>query len=162
DQIVSGDYGSLTSSDGTHDMLYSSYPGFILVQLRERSADTESFNFPAPPEERRQFWIAPLAADPENPAVVYYGDRRIWRVERWGAFDYRSEALPQDFGSGPDEDYVSAFAISPEDRNRWYAGTARGRLSTSRDGGTTWSLRETIQGQYVNDVLPSPTDPDVC
>ena len=40
-QLISGDYGHLTSGDGTHDWLYSTYPGFILVhrgQTSRRSA----------------------------------------------------------------------------------------------------------------------------
>lgn len=162
DQLFVGDYGSLTSSDGTHNRLYASYPGFVMVQRSEGAADIETFNFPPPPDERRQFWIAPLAADPENSEVVYYGDRRIWHVERRGAYDFVSEALPHDFGAEPDGDFITAFAISPADRNRWYAGSAHGRLWHSRDGGRTWALGQTIDFFFVSDVLPSPTDPDAC
>jgi len=160
DQLISGDYGSLTSSDGTHNMLYSSYPGFVLVQMREGAADLESFPFPPPPDELRQFWIAPLAADPGDPEVVYFGDRRIWRVVRQAANDYATEALPQDFGAGSDGDYVSAFAISPADPGRWVAATAQGRLWHTRDNGQTWTLGHKIDNFYSTDVLPSPTDAD--
>jgi hypothetical protein len=31
-QLISGDYGHLTSGDGHHDFLFSVYPGFVLIQ----------------------------------------------------------------------------------------------------------------------------------
>jgi photosystem II stability/assembly factor-like uncharacterized protein len=162
DQVIGGDYGSLTSSDGSHDMLYSSYPGSILVQIRERSAEVESIQFPPPPAERRQFWIAPLAADPDDPAVVYYGDRRIWRVERNAPYDYDATPLPHDFGPEADADYLGAFALSPADHDRWYAGSVRGRLWHSSDRGQTWTQDRQLEHVTITEVLPSPTDPDVC
>lgn len=159
DQLLSGDYGSLTSSDGTHDRLYSSYPGFILVQMREGEKEIETLGFPAPLDERAQFWIAPLAADPDDPDVVFYGDRRIWRAERQEPNVYTTEALPHDFS---EDGYVIAFALSPADRNRWYAGTVNGRPWASSDGGATWRPGDIFEFFVPTDVLPSPTDPDVC
>lgn len=162
DQLYSGDYGSLTSSDGTHNRLYSAYPGFILVQKSEGSEDLESFTFPPPPGARRHPWIPPLAADPDDPDAVYYADRQIWRIERQDDGSYLPEMLPHDFGAGEEPDYVTAFAISPANRSRWYAGTAWGRLWSSVDGGRTWSLDQEIASFHVSDLLPSPADPDVC
>jgi hypothetical protein len=162
DQLISGDYGSLTSSDGTHDMLYSAYPGFVLVQRSEGTDALESFGFPAAPGERRHPWIPALAADPDDPDVVYYADRRIWRVERQEEGVYTPEELPHDFGPGPEPDYVSAFAISPVDHNRWYAGTSYGRTWRSLDGGRTWAQGPELPFFHAADVLPSPTDPDLC
>jgi photosystem II stability/assembly factor-like uncharacterized protein len=162
DQLISGDYGSLTSSDGTHDMLYSAYPGFVLIQSREGAGALESFGFPPAPGERRHPWIPALAADPDDSDVVYYADRRIWRVERQAEGRYFPEELPHDFGPGPQPDFVSAFAISPADRNRWYAGTPYGRTWFSQDGGQTWAQGPELLFFHAADFLPSPTDPDVC
>jgi len=163
DQLYSGDYGSLTSSDGTHNRLYAAYPGFVLVQKSEGSGDLESFEFPAPPGARRHPWIPSLAADPDDPDAVYYADRQIWRVERQEDGTYVPEMLPHDFGPGEEPDYVTAFAISPADGSRWYAGTAWGHIWSSADGGRTWSPGQGLGAFFsVMDVLPSPTDPDVC
>lgn len=161
DQLISGDYGSLTSSDGTHDMLYSAYPGFILLQKREDAGELESFDFPVPRPERRNGWIPPLAADPDNPNVVYYADKGIWRIQRQATGQATSRELPHDFAAGDPDEHVTAFAISPANRNRWFAGTLYGRIWWSQDGGQTWSRTESPLTSYVNDVLPSPTDPDV-
>lgn len=159
DQIVAGDYGSLTSSDGTHDMLYAAHPFFMFVQFREGLPDYYAFPFPQPLDERRNGWIPPLVADPGDPEAVYYADRWIWRMRR-AETGWASEMLPHDFG--PAGDSVTAFAISPADSSRWYAGTANGRLWHSRDGGRTWASGGVLDFLFVSDVLPSPTDPDAC
>jgi photosystem II stability/assembly factor-like uncharacterized protein len=168
DQVISGDYGSLSSSDGTHNMLYSAYPRFILLQTREAVGATgqglESYDFPDPPDERRHWWIPELLADPDDPDVVYYADRRIWRMERLGPSTTSARALPHDFGprSGEDREHVTALAISPADRNRWYAGTANGKAWYSQDGGNTWLLGQRVDFFYATDLLPHPTNPDIC
>jgi hypothetical protein len=166
DQVISGDYGSLSSSDGTHNMLYSAYPGFILLQKREAVGATqqelELFDFPVPAGERRHWWIPELLADPDDSDVVYYADRRVWRMERQGPSNYSAQALPNDFGPGQDRDYVTALAISPANRNRWFTGTVNGKLWYSQDGGNTWTLGQGIQYFYAADLLPDPTNPDIC
>jgi photosystem II stability/assembly factor-like uncharacterized protein len=166
DQVISGDYGSLSSSDGTHNMLYSAYPGFILLQTREAVGATgqelESYNFPDPPDERRHGWIPKLLADPDDPDVVYYADRRIWRMERLGPFNTSARALPHDFGLGKDLEHVTTLAISPANRNRWYAGTLYGKAWYSQDGGNTWALGQGVDFFYATDLLPHPTNPDIC
>jgi len=164
DQLMVGDYGSLTSSDGTHSLLYFAYPGFGALQRTEDIDEFEFFNFPVPWGERLHPWIPPLVADPDDPNVVYWADRRIWRIERKGVNTFESEEMPHDFHLGPDweVDYVTAFAISPADRNRWYAGTWTGRLWTSRNGGRTWTQGPRFFYFGATEFLPSPTDPNVC
>jgi len=166
-QMLSGDYGSLSSSDGTHNMLYAAYHDSILLQKREGTdvvrRDFEKIEIPVPREQRRHPWIPAIVADPDDPGVVYYADRQIWRMERQGPGTYLARMLPHDFGADEQiQDFVTAFAISPADRNRWYAGTAYGRVWHSRDGGNTWTLDKVFQDSSVSDLLPSPTDPDVC
>ena len=166
-QVLSGDYGNLSSSDGTHNMLYAAYTGFILLQKREGAdvggQDLEQIELPVPREQRRHPWIPAVVADPDDSGVVYYADRQIWRLERQGPDTYAARMLPHDFGADEQvRDFVTAFAISPADRNRWYAGTAYGRVWHSRDGGNTWTLDRVFQDFSVSDLLPSPTNPDVC
>lgn len=163
DQWYPGDYENLTSSDGTHNSLYSIHPaGIILVQRTENAQDLESFVIP-PVDERRSNWMTPLLADPDDPDVVYWADRRIWRIERRGFNDYVAEELPHDFGPKPypELDFVTALAISPVDHDRWFVGTAYGNTWTSRDRGHTWVQGRKIADLVVLEILPSPTDPDV-
>jgi hypothetical protein len=162
DQWESGDYGSLTSSDGTHNMMYSAYPGFLLVQPSEGVRNLESFSFPVSPGERRHPWIPAIAADPEDPGILYFADRRIWQMDRQGPSSYTSQVRPRDFGQGAQPDYITALAISPADPDRWYAGTQYGRIWVSHDRGWIWTLRKNVPYFSVSDILPSPTDPDVA
>jgi hypothetical protein len=46
EQILSGDYGHLTSGDGTHRFVYSVYPGFILVQQGGDAPTLAYLDFP--------------------------------------------------------------------------------------------------------------------
>ncbi len=55
EQLISGDYGHLTSGNGEHDIVFSVYPGFTLVQQGELVHILHYLDFPAGAE-------SPLAA----------------------------------------------------------------------------------------------------
>ncbi len=53
EQIISGDYGHLTSSDGSHGVVFSVYPGFVLVQQGEQDPVLAGYlDFPSEREPR--------------------------------------------------------------------------------------------------------------
>lgn len=134
DQILSGDYGHLTSGDGTHAIVFSVYPGILMVAEGEaQPAITAWLDFP---EGETYGWLPTVVADPETPEDVYFGasklyryvrGRRGWEIELWS---------DQSFGRG--WEYVGALAFSPLDPDRAWVATSAGRLFRSTDHGVTW------------------------
>jgi len=122
EQLISGDYGHLTSSDGTHQKIYSDYPGFILVQQGELVPQlTDYLDFPA---EANHSWLPFILAKPGDPDVVYLCADRIWRfkdvVPGWNI-----SATTQDFTVAGGS-YLTALLISPVDPDRKIAITNTG------------------------------------
>jgi photosystem II stability/assembly factor-like uncharacterized protein len=160
-QLISGDYGHLTSGDGDHDYLFSVYPGFVLCHVGETSPSLLTEDFPAGEDHA---WMPPVVADPLDPRHFFLCASRIWRYTKatnnnwtpslWSSFD---------FGVAAGE-YVSALTFSPIDPQRAYAVTDRGRLYHSSNRGVSWTQSTSTGpgGQYFygTALLASATDLD--
>jgi photosystem II stability/assembly factor-like uncharacterized protein len=135
DQLISGDYAHLTSSDRTHDWVYSVYPGFILVQQGEERPDLSTLDFPA---GAALLWLPPVVADPTNKTAFYLCSDQLWRYERgpggWSSF----LETTQDFTVGGGWT-LSALSISHVDPQRRIAVTTEGVFWYSSDGGFNWT-----------------------
>ncbi len=137
DQVISGDYGHLTSSNGSHDFVYCTYPGFILIDIGEGGANLKTADFPA---GANHLWLPPVVADPLDSLGFFFLGDRLHRYIRtgpgvWSDSQHSNEAF-DDGGAS----YLSAMAFAPTNPNRAYAVNDRGRLYSSTDHGVTWSL----------------------
>jgi len=137
-QALSGDYGHLVSGDGTHEIVFSDYPGFVLVQLGEGGRQLGYVDFPADEAGAYYAWIPPLAADPDEPSTFYLCathlyrytfDGDAWNAERWSDQDFSVAAY----------EFMSAFSMAPRRPDKAYAATSYGRLFHSEDRGKTWT-----------------------
>ncbi|MGH2571811.1 MAG: FlgD immunoglobulin-like domain containing protein, partial [bacterium] len=123
EQLISGDYGHLTSSDGTHQKIYSDYPGFILVQHGELAPQlTDFIDFPA---EANHSWLPFILARPGNPDIVYLCADRIWRFRDVVPGGWSITSTAQDFTVAGGS-YLTALLISPLDVDRKIAITNSG------------------------------------
>jgi len=160
-QLISGDYGHLTSGDGDHGFLFSVYPGFVLCQRGEDNPALYTENFPSPESHA---WMPPVVADPLDPKNFFLcashlyrytkGVGNDWTFAQWSGYDFAVQ-------SG---EYVSALVFSPLDSLRAYAVTDRGRLYHSQDRAVSWtsSLSTGPGGQYFygTALLASGEDAD--
>lgn len=146
DQVLSGDYGHLTSSDGTHAWVYSVYPGFVLVAQGEDQVSLEYLDFPS---GESYAWLPPVLADPEDQQTFFFGASHLYRYTR-ARRQWSSEVWSeQDFARGQYE-YISAIAVSPLDASRMWVATNYGRLFYSTDKGVTWTRSDDAgpEGNY--------------
>jgi len=160
EQLLSGDYGYLTSSDGTHELVYSSYPGFVLVQ---EGQDAPNLLYPWVdlPAGAQHAWMPPLVADPEDPEVFYLLGDYLYRYARrrgpyWG---YRRQST-ESFAAGGGR-YLTALAFAPDPR-RVYAANDAGRAWVSEDRAQTWRAVEIpeARGFRPTALVVDPADGD--
>lgn len=161
-QEISGDYGHLTSTAGDHNMLYSVYPGFILLQVSEGTTGVPLQFIDFPPATAGISFLPFILADRHDPDVLYFGADHLWRMERNApAFTYTSTELPQDFSEGAGY-YVTALAISPADETYWYLATSGGSLWYSHNAGATWTRSANVGPPshyfYGSALICSPTN----
>lgn len=135
EQIISGDYGHLTSGDGTHRRLYSTYPGFILIQKYQNNPQLVFEDFPV---GASNLWLPPVVADLDNRETFYFLGDKLWRYDQTAPanWDY-VEHSTQNFASGGSS-YLSAMAFAPTDHDRAYAVTNNGNFWYSTDHAVTW------------------------
>jgi len=160
-QIISGDYGHLTSSDGSHDLVYSVYPTFILIQEGEEDIRLHYASFPS--NEDYVPWLPPIVADPEDKEAFFFPAAHIYRYARDGdAWNARPWSA-HDFSVATAE-YVSVLTFSPVDPNRAWAATSHGRVWFSDDKGKTWTQSQSLIADdnwyYGQAIAPSSTDRD--
>src|ERR1035437_6692866 len=83
-------------------------------------------------DEHHQNAIAVVAMDPAHARTLWVGSRRLWRTTRDGR-DWQAVSLEFD-GSA-----ITAIEIPPVAPGQVWAGTKRGGIFRSLDGGETWS-----------------------
>jgi photosystem II stability/assembly factor-like uncharacterized protein len=159
-QIISGDYGSMTSTDGSHALLYSAYPGFILIQVGDEAPYLLSADFPGGESGEYYGWIPPMLADPLDPEGFFFGATRLyyyarasenrWIPELWSEQDFNRDSY----------EYIAAIVASPLDPERMWVTSSYGRLYASADRGVTWTESYSRGSWYASGLVASGTDVD--
>ncbi len=160
DQTISGDYGHLCTGDGSHRYVYSTYPGFTLVQVGEYNPQMRQVSFP---DGVDRLWLPPVIADPGNRDVFFFLSSRLYRYERSGSSWNGVEWSTRNFGAG-NSTYMTAMAFAPSHPDRAYALTNAGVFFVSDDHGVTWT--QSANGGpgshyfYGASLLVDPANPD--
>ena len=160
DQLLSGDYGHLTSSDGSHDYVYSVYPGFVLIQIGEDDPVLRDADFP---EGASTAWLPPIVADPLDPTAFFFSAQQLYHYTR-GPDGWTPEVWSEQDFSGGGSHYISALAFSPVDPDRAYVATSAGLAYHSEDRGRTWTKSHNLSpyGNYLygQAIVASASDVD--
>ncbi|GDX83080.1 hypothetical protein LBMAG42_48910 [Deltaproteobacteria bacterium] len=138
DQVISGDFAHLVSGDGTHELVYSVYPGWVLIQVGELAPQITWGEFPS--AARSYAWLPPLAVDPDDPETFYFLGDGLWQFTRQSHWGWEPARWTEQSFAESDGEYLSALAFSPVDHERVYGVTSVGRLFRSDDHGETWAL----------------------
>ncbi len=160
-QLISGDYGHLTSGDGTHAWLYSTYPGFVLVQKNQYTPQLGTVSFPS---GANNLWLPPVVADPLDNRSFFFLADRLWRYDRTSGLNFSHvQHSTQDFTVGGGS-YLTALAFAPSNPQRAFAASDAGQLFVSDDHGLTWTVSSpSVPGQhyfYGNAIAVHPLDAD--
>lgn len=102
-------------------------------------------------------WSAPILIHPTNPQILLAGRSAVWSTEDGG--DSWSMISPVFHG------LVSALGISPKNPDLFYAGSDRGEVLVSADGGNNWTNVTNGTGlpnRAITDFAPSATDANTC
>jgi photosystem II stability/assembly factor-like uncharacterized protein len=160
DQLLSGDYGYLTSAGGNHDLVYASYPGFVLVQ---EGAATPDLLYPwiDLPENAKHAWMPPIVADPVDGERFYLLADHLYRYQRKQGpyWTYRRHSA-ESFAAGGAK-FLTTLAFAPSEPGLVLAANDRGRLWRSTDGGEGWSLARVNGNDHLRptSIAVHPTDP---
>ena len=164
DQLISGDYGHIVSSDGGKT-LWTVYPTFADYYPDAANSKKEHawyYNF-----KNAALWMAPLMADPYDPTIAWLGGgsssstgahmvqltyvastQQVTSAE--DTFDFSRNKLGQ----------ISAIACSPINSDYRYVLTENGGFYSSTDAGQTWTLNKSFTAPaghyfYGSCILPS-------
>lgn len=164
DQLISGDYGHMSSSD-RGSTVWCVYPGHIRVYKEHGLSYTwirESFVG----SSRDRVWMPPVVAHPDYPHIAYLASggsventSKIWKLTLNGNALTMQESK-YNFNENDNNENSSAVAVSPHQTNWVYAMSTRGGFYTSNDNGLNFERHEVIQGPkphylYGNSILPS-------
>lgn len=160
DQLLSGDYGYLSSSDGSHELVYSSYPGFVLVQEGEEEANL-LYPWIDFPDGADHAWLPAVVADPTDRDSFFFLADRLYRyTRREGPFWSWAVHSEEDFAAGG-ASFLTALAFAPSEPSRVYAANDAGAVWLSEDGGQRWRASAPLGAAafYPTTLVVDPDEP---
>lgn len=98
-------------------------------------------------------WSAPLTMDPQRASMLYTGRIRVYRLDARTAV---WEPISEPFRSS-----LFAIEVSPLDTGLIYAGSDRGELRRTTDGGATWGeifFGQGLPDRAITDIAASSVD----
>ncbi|MCF8379540.1 MAG: T9SS type A sorting domain-containing protein [Bacteroidales bacterium] len=103
-------------------------------------------------------WSAPIAMDPENPNILYFGTYRVWKSLNGGN---SWTDVSGDITKGIDQYFhtVTTIAISNLNTDIVLAGTGDGLVHISTNGGGSWTdITDGLPDRWVTRVACDPFD----
>ena len=148
EQIISGDYGHIVSTDGGSS-LWNVYPGFAHYYPDAEQGEGEGYwDFP---DGATDLWLPPLMAHPLEPNKVFIAGGHLSGL---GSYIIRlnyngsvtATQLDYNFKTASGGGYITAMAISPLNMDYWYVLTNNGKFFSTTDYGDTWTMTESFTG----------------
>jgi len=109
----------------------------------------------------RKNWNTPIAFDPANPDIVYYGANKLYQTTNaagnWTAIspDLTDGPYPGNLTLGT----ITSISVSTFDSDIIYVGTDDGNVWVTEDGGGNWdNISSMLPDRWVTSVLASRED----
>jgi photosystem II stability/assembly factor-like uncharacterized protein len=121
--------------------------------------------FGATTSDRRN-WLTPVAFDPNNPSIMYYGGNRLNRSTN-SAQTFTVISPDLSHGSGGTGGYpygkITTIAVARSNSATIYAGTDDGRVWITRNTGGAWSeITAGLPTRWITRVAVDPTDANLA
>ena len=106
----------------------------------------------------RKNWNTPIAFDPANPDIVYYGANKLYQTTNAAG---NWTAISADLTDGPYTGNltlgtITSISVSTFDSDIIYVGTDDGNVWVTEDGGGNWeNISGTLPNRWVTSVLAS-------
>lgn len=130
---------------------------------RSTNGGTNMSSFGATTASRRA-WLTPVAFDPSNPSIMYYGGERLNRstnsAQSWVAI---SPDLSRGSSGSSSYNTISTIAVAPTNSAVIYVGTDDGRMWITRNTGGTWTeITAGLPTRFMTRVTVDPTNADLA
>ncbi|RLD50916.1 MAG: hypothetical protein DRJ05_19015, partial [Bacteroidetes bacterium] len=109
-------------------------------------------------DDDRINWSAPLAMDPVNSDVLYFGSYRVWKSTNGGS---SWNDVSGDITKGINQYFhtVTTIAVSPINNNIVIAGTGDGLIHISTNAGGSWeNITNGFPDRWITKVTADPFD----
>lgn len=108
----------------------------------------------------RKNWCTPIAFDPTNPEILYYGANRLYKsLNRAGSWTAISTDLTNGPGINLTYGTITTICVSPVNPGIVYVGTDDGNVWVSAISGTGWEyISVNLPDRWVTRVAADPLD----
>ncbi len=109
----------------------------------------------------RKNWNTPVAFNPNDPSILYYGANRLYKTTNRAAY---WSVISPDLTTNPSQNNlvygtITTISVSPADENIFWIGTDDGNVQVTENGGSNWSLvSATLPNRWVTSVEADPED----
>ncbi|MBK9736527.1 MAG: T9SS type A sorting domain-containing protein [Saprospiraceae bacterium] len=170
-QNVSGDYGHITFTKNGKS-LWSVYPGGLIGFYSAPLSQTNPIAGYEIVSSNETVWIPPIISGPDPSKDIILAAGGSTTKTSNGSYiiqleyknnDIEATQLPFNFATSGGQ--ISALAINPIDKNKWYVATTNGVFYTSIDGGQQFNKTQSLLSEshylYGSCILPSAITPDL-
>jgi photosystem II stability/assembly factor-like uncharacterized protein len=160
--IFGGDgFQPLVDEDNTSVIYALSQNGNLGKSTNDGASFSSALN--GIPGADRNNWDTPIAFDPNNSQVLYYGTQRVYRTTN-AAGNWTAISPDLTNGSGGGNltfGTIISIEVSPFDSDLIYVGTDDGNVWRTDDGGSNWiNLSATLPDRWVTKVKVNPIETD--
>ncbi|RMF24262.1 MAG: hypothetical protein D6765_12025, partial [Bacteroidetes bacterium] len=157
-RILGGDGFHVLVDPVDNNYVYAEFQFGNLFRSDQRGLDME-FIFAGENSDRTN-WNTPIALDPSDPKVIYYGAHRLYRsTDRGNTF----QPISPDLTDGPHPSGSNSFgtlttiAVAPSNPQTIWVGTDDGNVQVTFNGGMSWNnVSNGLPDRYVTTVAVHP------
>ncbi len=164
--ISGGDGGYVFVNPSNTNKLFVEYTGKSIYRSTDGGMNFASATGSLTESDANFPFIAPFRADPQNPERIWYGGLAPWRTSNASSAATAAGITWTQAGAAfSGGDSITAWAISPNNSNLVWAGTANGKIfrstaATTSNSGTAWTAVSSglPAGGFISWIEVDPND----